>query len=66
LDRSIQWERHYNKGVTTKGLTQQRSATKEGKKIAHPYQKIPASQQKAPPKRDPQKETLPQGQSALK
>ena len=61
-----QWERHYNKGVIMKGLAQQRGATEKEKKITHPYQKIPGSQQKAPPRRDLQKETLPKGQSALK
>ena len=49
-----------------KGLAQQRGAIREGKKIAHPYQKIPGSQEKAPPKRDLWKEILPQWQSALK
>ena len=64
LDRSIQCERHY-KGVMTEGPAGQKGAIKEGKKIAHLYQKIPGLQGKASPKRDLQPEILPQWQSAL-
>jgi len=72
LDRLIQWERHYSKGVIMKGPAQQRGAIKEVPflyrlyKIAHLYQKIPGSHMKAPPRKDLQKEILPQWQSALK
>ena len=48
------------------GLAQQRGTIKEGKKIAHPYQKIPGMQGKSSPRRNLQKEILPQWQSALK
>mgnify|MGYP001761702818 CR=1 FL=1 len=47
------------------GLAQQRGTIKEGKKIAPPYQKIPGAEEKASPRRDLQKEILPQLQSAL-
>ena len=50
----------------TKGPAQYKGAIKEGKKSAHLYQKSPSSQGKASPKRDLQKEILPQWQSALK
>ena len=53
----------YKKGVMTEGPAWQKGAIKEGK-IVHPYQKILGSQGKASPRRDLQKETLPQ--SALK
>jgi len=43
-----------------------KDAIKEGEKIAHLHLKIPGSQSKTPPKRDLQKEILPQWQSALK
>ena len=47
------------------GLAWYKSAIKEGKKIAYPYQKIPGSQGKAPLERNLQ-EILPQWQPALK
>jgi len=52
--------------MTTEGPAQQKGAVKKGKKNAHRYQKIPGSPRKASPRRDLQKDTLPQGQSALK
>ena len=48
------------------GLAQEKGGIREGKKITHPYQRIPSSQRKASPGRDLQKEILPQWQSALK
>ena len=48
------------------GPAQEKGATKEGKKIAYLYQKSWGLQGKASSKRDLQKETLPQWQSALK
>ena len=50
----------------TEGPAQYKGAIKEGKKSAHLYQKSPSSQGKASPKRDLQKEILPQSQAALK
>ena len=50
----------------TEGLAQKKGVRKEGKKIAHPLQEISGSQGKALPRRDLQKEILPQWQSALK
>jgi len=49
-----------------KGLAQQRGAIKEGKEAAHLYQKFLRLQGKAFPRRDLQKEILPQQQPALK
>jgi len=50
----------------TEGPAQQKGAIRKGKRIAHPYQKIPGSQGKASPRKDLQQEILSQWQSALK
>lgn len=50
----------------TKGLTEQKGAVKERKKIAHQYEKILGSQGKASPTNNLHKENLPERQSALK
>jgi len=46
-------------------LAQYKGAINEGKKIAHLYKNIPDLQRKASPRRDLQKEILPQWGSAL-
>ena len=60
-------DQYRGKGVTTEmWWGKDLHSKKEEKKIAHQYQKIPGLQGKASPKRDLQKQTHPQGGSALK
>jgi len=48
------------------GSAQQKSAIREGKKIAYPYQKVPGLQGKAPPKRRiSRKRSFPSGSQPL-
>jgi len=53
LDRSIQWEKYYNRDVMTED---QLGTIKKRKKIAYTYQKIPGLQRKASPTKDPSPE----------